>query len=158
LNGDIKHFALGGGLFYSRKISNKFSIYSELQGSWRNYGDITISPSLNGEFTSYNLALYIGHMFDIGKKSNLSLGLGQNFLPNPDLKTKSGNIDISNQTTNFTSLFFDFRQHIYKEELSIGFRYEWGLNSILKSKDINATILSFNIFYHLSNQNKKGKK
>jgi hypothetical protein len=87
LNDDLNHVGVGGGFFYSRKITNRLSIYSQIDGSWRNYGDVAISPGLSGEFTTGNLALYIGPMFDIGKSMNLSTGLMQNYLFNPELKT-----------------------------------------------------------------------
>jgi hypothetical protein len=147
-NDDLNHVAVGGGFFYSRKITNRLSIYAEMDGSSRNYGDVAISPGLSGEFTTGNLAVYIGPMFDIGKKSNLSSGLAQNYLFNPELKTPNGNKDVSSEVTNFTSIFFDFRHH-FGNKFSIGTRFEWGLNSILINSDRKASTISFNMFLPL---------
>ena len=157
LNYDLNNVAVGGGFFYSRKITNRLSIYSQIDGSRRNYGDVSISPSLSGEFTTGNLAVYIGPMFDIGKKSNLSSGLAQNYLFSSELKTTTGTKDVSSEVTNFSSLFFDFRYQI-SNKISLGTRYEWGINSILKSTDINVTNLACTLFYQFvskTNQNKK---
>jgi hypothetical protein len=63
-----------------------------MDGSSRNYGDLALMPGLSGEFTTGNLALYIGPMFDIGKSINLSTGLVQNYLFNPELKTPNGSL------------------------------------------------------------------
>ena len=156
LNDDLNHVAVGGGFFYSRKITNRLSIYSQIDGSWRNYGDVAISPGLSGEFTTGNLAVYIGPMFDIGKKSNLSSGLAQNYLFSSELKTTTGSKDVSSEVTNFTSMFFDFRHH-FGNKFSIGTRYEWGLNSIFKNSDRKVSTISFNMFLPLGgkrNQNK----
>jgi hypothetical protein len=155
-NDDFNKVDVGGGFFYSRKIANRLSIYAEIDGSWRNYGDVAISPGLSGEFTTGNLALYIGPMFDIGKSMNLSTGLVQNYLFNPELKTTTGNKDISSEVTNFTSMFFDFRYQI-SNKISLGTRYEWGLNSIFKNSDRKVSTISFNMFIHFGgnrNQNK----
>ncbi|MFN7912693.1 MAG: hypothetical protein ACK5QC_12780 [Bacteroidota bacterium] len=157
MNDDLNHITIGYGFYFSRKISNRLSIYTLIDGSWRNYGDVAISPGLSGEFTTDNLAVYIGPMFDIGKKSNLSSGLAQNYLFSSELKTTTGTKDVSSETTNYSSLFFDFRHRI-SNKISLGTRYEWGLNSILKSKDINVTNLAFTVFYQFvskTNQNKK---
>lgn len=145
LNDDLNNVDVDGGFFYARKISNRLSIYSEIDGSMRNYGNLAILPGLNGEFTTGNVAIYIGPMFDIGKKINLSLGVVQNYLFNPQLKTTTGNKDISAETNNYSSLFFDFRHQI-GNKLSLGTRYEWGLNSILKNTDRKVTNISFNLF------------
>ena len=110
-NDDFNKVDVGGGFYFSRKISNRLSIYTEMDGSSRNYGDLALMPGLSGEFTTENLALYIGPMFDIGKSMNLSTGLVQNCLFNPELKTTTGNKDVSSEVTNFTSMFFDFRHH-----------------------------------------------
>jgi hypothetical protein len=67
LNDDLNHITIGYGFYFSRKISNRLSIYTEIDGSWRNYGDVAITPGLSGEFTTGNIAVYIGPMFDIGK-------------------------------------------------------------------------------------------
>ncbi|MFY8181504.1 MAG: hypothetical protein ACOVLG_06985 [Flavobacterium sp.] len=147
LNDDLNHVGVGGGFYFSRKITNRLSIYSQIDGSWRNYEDVAISPGLSGEFTTGNLALYIGPMFDIGKSMNLSTGLMQNYLFNPELKTATGTKNISTETTNFSSLFFDFRYQI-SNKISLGTRYEWGLNSILKTTDRKVTNIAFNMFIH----------
>jgi hypothetical protein len=105
-------------------------------------------PSLSGEFTTGNLAIYLGPMFDIGKNMNLSTGIVQNYLFNPKLKTTTGNIDLSSEVTNFTSMFFDFRHH-FGNKFSIGTRYEWGLNSIFKNVDRKVSTISFNMFLPL---------
>jgi len=148
LNDELNHVAVGGGFYFSRKITNKLSIYSEIDGSSRNYGDLSIMPSLSGEFTTGNLAIYLGPMFDIGKNMNLSTGIVQNYLFNPKLKTTTGNIDLSSEVTNFTSMFFDFRHH-FGNKFSIGTRYEWGLNSIFKNVDRKVSTISFNMFLPL---------
>ena len=155
-NDDFNKVDVGGGFFYSRKIANRLSIYAEIDGSWRNYGDVAISPGLSGEFTTGNLAVYIGPMFDIGKKSNLSSGLAQNYLFSSELKTTTGSKDVSSETTNYSSLFFDFRHQI-SNKISLGTRYEWGLNSIFKNSDRKVSTISFNMFIHFGgnrNQNK----
>jgi hypothetical protein len=144
-NDDFNKVDVGGGFFYSRKIANRLSIYAEIDGSWRNYGDAAISPGLSGEFTTGNLAVYIGPMFDIGKKSNLSSGLAQNYLFSSELKTTTGSKDVSSETTNYSSLFFDFRHQI-SNKISLGTRYEWGLNSIFKNSDRKVSTISFNMF------------
>lgn len=155
LNDDLNNVDVDGGFFYARKISNRLSIYSEIDGSMRNYGNLAILPGLNGEFTTGNVAIYIGPMFDIGKKINLSLGVVQNYLFNPQLKTTTGNKDISAETNNYSSLFFDFRHQI-GNKLSLGTRYEWGLNSILKNTDRKVTNISFNLFLQFGgNRNQK---
>jgi hypothetical protein len=141
-NDDFNKVDVGGGFFYSRKIANRLSIYAEIDGSWRNYGDVAISPGLSGEFTTGNLAVYIGPMFDIGKKSNLSSGLAQNYLFSSELKTTTGSKDVSSETTNYSSLFFDFRHEI-SNKISLGTRYEWGLNSMFKSTDRKVSTISF---------------
>ena len=105
---DFNKVDVGGGFYFRRKISKRVSIYTEFDGSSRNYGDLALMPGLGGEFTTGNLAVYIGPMFDIGKKSNLSLGVVENYLFNSELKTATGTKEVSNETTNFSSLFFDF--------------------------------------------------
>jgi hypothetical protein len=155
-NDDLNNVAVGGGFFYSRKITNRLSIYAEMDGSSRNYGDVAIMPGLGGEFTTGNLAVYIGPMFDIGKKSNLSSGLAQNYLFSSELKTTTGSKDVSSEVTNFTSMFFDFRHH-FGNKFSLGTRYEWGINSIFKNSDRKVSTISFNMFLPLGgkrNQNK----
>jgi hypothetical protein len=155
-NDDFNKVDVGGGFFYGRKIANRLSIYAEIDGSWRNYGDVAISPGLSGEFTTGNLTIFIGPMFDIGKKSNLISGLAQNYLFSSNLKTTTGNTDLSNEVTNFTSLFFDFRHH-FGNKFSLGTRYEWGQNSIFKTTDRKVTNISFNMFLPLNGKRKKEK-
>ena len=153
---DFNKVDVGGGFYFSRKISNRLSIYTEMDGSSRNYGDLALMPGLSGEFTTENLALYIGPMFDIGKSMNLSTGLVQNYLFNPELKTTTGNKDVSSEVTNFTSMFFDFRHH-FGNKFSLGTRYEWGLNSMFKNSDRKVSTISFNMYLPLGgkrNQNK----
>jgi hypothetical protein len=157
-NDDFNKVDVGGGFFYSRKIANRLSIYAEIDGSWRNYGDVAISPGLSGEFTTGNLAVYIGPMFDIGKKSNLSSGLAQNYLFSSELKTTTGTKDVSSETTNYSSLFFDFRHQI-SNKISLGTRYEWGLNSMFKSTDRKVSTISFTAIIHFGgNRNQEKSK
>jgi hypothetical protein len=155
-NDDFNKVDVGGGFYFSRKISNRLSIYTEMDGSSRNYGDLALMPGLSGEFTTGNLAIYIGPMFDIGKSMNLSTGLVQNYLFNPELKTPNGNKDVSSEVTNFTSMFFDFRHH-FGNKFSLGTRYEWGLNSMFNNSDRKVSTISFSMFLPLGgkrNQNK----
>jgi hypothetical protein len=156
LNDDLNNVDVGGGFYYSRKISNRLSIYSEMDGSWRNYGNLSIMPGLSGEFTNENLAVYIGPMFDLGKNMNLSAGLAQNYLFNPELKTTTANKDISAETRNYSSLFFDFRHQI-GNKLSLGTRYEWGINSIFKNSDRKVSTISFNMFLPLGGKRSQNK-
>jgi len=139
---DFNKVDVGGGFYFSRKISKRLSIYTEIDGSSRNYGDLALMPGQSGEFTTGNLAVYIGPMFNIGKKSNLSSGLAQNYLFSSDLKTTTGTKDVSSETTNYSSLFFDFRHEI-SNKISLGTRYEWGLNSMFKSTDRKVSTISF---------------
>jgi hypothetical protein len=156
LNDDLNHVDVGGGFYYSRKISNRLSIYSEIDGSWRNYGNLSIMPGLSGEFTTGNLAVYIGPMFDLGKNMNLIAGLAQNYLFTPELKTTTANKDISAETRNYSSLFFDFRHQI-GNKLSLGTRYEWGINSIFKNSDRKVSTISFNMFLPLGGKRSQNK-
>jgi hypothetical protein len=156
-NDDFNKVDVGGGFYFSRKISNRLSIYTEMDGSSRNYGDLALMPGLSGEFTTGNLAIFIGPMFDIGKDMNLSTGIVQNYLFNPKLKTTTGNIDVSSEVTNFTSMFFDFRHH-FGNKFSIGTRYEWGLNSIFKNVDRKVSTISFNMFLPLGGKRSQEKK
>jgi hypothetical protein len=157
-NDDFNKVDVGGGFYFSRKISNRLSIYTEMDGSSRNYGDLALMPGLSGEFTTGNLALYIGPMFDIGKSMNLSTGLVQNYLFNPELKTTTGNKDVSSEVTNFTSMFFDFRHH-FGNKFSLGTRYEWGLNSMFKSIDRKVSTISFTAIIHFGgNRNQEKSK
>lgn len=147
---------VGGGFYFSRKISKILSIYTEIDGSRRNYGDLALMPGLGGEFTIGNLAVYIGPMFDIGKKSNLSLGVAENYLFSSELKTATSTKEVSSETTNYSSMFFDFRHH-FGNKFSLGTRYEWGINSIFKNSDRKVSTISFNMFLPLRgkrNQNK----
>ena len=155
-NDDFNKVDVGGGFYFSRKISKRFSIYAEMDGSSRNYGDLSLMPGQSGEFTTGNLTIFIGPMFDIGKKSNLSFGRAENYLFSSDLKTTTGTKDVSSETTNYSSLFFDFRHEI-SNKISLGTRYEWGLNSMFKSIDRKVSTISFNMFLPLRgkrNQNK----
>ena len=155
-NDDFNKVDVGGGFYFSRKISKKLSIYTEMDGSSRNYGDLSIMPGLGGEFTTGNLAIYLGPMFDIGKSMNLSTGLVQNYLFSSDLKTTTGTKDVSSETTNYSSLFFDFRHH-FGNKFSLGTRYEWGINSIFKNSDRKVSTISFNMFLPLRGKRSQGK-
>ena len=141
-NDDFNKVDVGGGFYFSRKISKRLSIYTEIDGSSRNYGDLALMPGQSGEFTTGNLAVYIGPMFDIGKMSNLSFGVAENYILSPELKTATGTKDVSSETTNYSSLFFDLRHEI-STEISLGTRYEWGLNSMFKSTDRKVSTISF---------------
>ena len=155
-NDDFNKVDVGGGFYFSRKISKRLSIYTEIDGSSRNYGDLALMPGQSGEFTTGNLTVYIGPMFDIWKKSNLSFGVAENYIFNPELKTATGSKEVSSETTNYSSLFFDFRHH-FGNKFSLGTRYEWGINSIFKNSDRKVSTISFNMFLPLRgkrNQNK----
>jgi hypothetical protein len=145
---DFNKVDVGGGFYFSRKISKRLSIYAEIDGSSRNYGDLALMPGQRGEFTTGNLAFYIGPMFDIGKMSNLSFGVVENYIFSPELKTATGTKDVSSETTNYSSLFFDFRHH-FGNKFSLGTRYEWGANSIFKNSDRKVSTISFNMFLPL---------
>lgn len=147
-NDDFNKVDVGGGFYFSRKISKRVSIYTEMDGSSRNYGDLALMPGQSGEFTTGNLAIFLGPMFDIGKKSNLITGLAENYLFRSNLKTTTGNKDVSGEVTNFTSLFFDFRHH-FGNKISLGTRYERGINAILKNSDRKVSTISFNMFLPL---------
>ena len=155
---DFNKVDVGGGFYFSRKISKRLSIYTEIDGSSRNYGDLALMPGRSGEFTTGNLAVYIGPMFDIGNKSNLSSGLAHNYLFSSELKTTTGSKDVSSETTNYSSLFFDFRHQI-SNKISLGTRYEWGLNSIFKNSDRKVSTISFNMFIEFGgNRNQEKSK
>jgi len=156
-NDDFNKVDVGGGFYFSRKISKILSIYTEIDGLSRNYGDLALMPGQSGEFTTGNLAVYIGPMFDIGDNSNLSSGLAQNYLFSSDLKTPTATKDVSAETTNYSSLFFDYRYHI-GNKISLGTRYERGLNSAFKSTDRKVTNISFNLFLPLSGKTNQEKK
>ena len=145
---DFNKVDVGGGFYFSRKISKRLSIYTEIDGSSRNYGDLALMPGQSGEFTTGNLAVYIGPMFDIGKMSNLSFGVVENYIFSPELKTATGTKDVSSETTNYSSLFFDLRHH-FGNKFSLGTRYEWGINSIFKNSDRKVSTISFNMFLPL---------
>jgi hypothetical protein len=145
---DFNNVDVGGGFYFSRKISKRLSIYTEIDGSSRNYGDLALMPGQSGEFTTGNLAVYIGPMFDIGKMSNLIFGVAENYIFNPELKTATGTKEVSSETTNYSSLFFDFRHH-FGNKFSLGTRYEWGINSIFKSSDRKVSTISFTMFLPL---------
>jgi hypothetical protein len=147
-NDDYNKVDVGGGFYFSRKISKRLSIYTEIDGSSRNYGDLALMPGQRGEFTTGNLAVYIGPMFDIGKMSNLSFGVAENYVFSPELKTATGTKEVSSETTNYSSLFFDFRHH-FGNKFSLGTRYEWGINSIFKNSDRKVSTISFNMFLPL---------
>jgi hypothetical protein len=147
-NDDYNKVDVGGGFYFSRKISKRVSIYTEIDGSSRNYGDLALMPGQRGEFTTGNLAVYIGPMFDIGKMSNLSFGVAENYVFSPELKTATGTKEVSSETTNYSSLFFDFRHH-FGNKFSLGTRYEWGINSIFKNSDRKVSTISFNMFLPL---------
>ena len=153
---DFNKVDVGGGFYFSRKITKRLSIYTEIDGSSRNYGDLALMPGQRGEFTTGNLTVYIGPMFDIGKKSNLSFGVAENYIFNPELKTATGTKDVSSETTNYSSLFFDFRHH-FGNKFSLGTRYEWGINSIFKNSDRKVSTISFNMFLPLRGKRSQGK-
>jgi len=146
-NGDLNNVDVGGGFYFSRKISKRVSIYFEMDGSSRNHGNLTVKPGLSGEFVTGNLATYVGPMVEIARKYNLGMGVVQNHLLRSELKTETATTDISGETRNFSSLYFDFRSQI-SDRISLGTRYEWGLNSILKATDRKVTKISFNMFIH----------
>jgi hypothetical protein len=153
---DFNKVDVGGGFYFSRKISKRLSIYTEIDGSSCNYGDLALMPGQSGEFTTGNLAVYIGPMFDIGKELNLSFGVVENYLFSSELKTATGTKDVSSETTNYSSLFFDFRHH-FGNKFSLGTRYEWGINSIFKNSDRKVSTISLTMFLPLRgkrNQNK----
>jgi hypothetical protein len=93
-NDDFNKVDVGGGFYFSRKISKRFSIYTEFDGSSRNYGDLALMPGQSGEFTTGNLAIYIGPMFDIGKMSNLSFGVAENYILSSEFKTATGTKEV----------------------------------------------------------------
>jgi hypothetical protein len=147
-NDDFNKVDVGGGFYFSRKISKSVSIYTEMDGSSRNYGDLALMPGRSGEFTTGNLAIYLGPMFELGKHMNLSAGLVQNYLFSTKLKTSNSTKDVKDETSNYSSLFFDFRTNTYKEVV-FGIRYEWGLNSMFKTIDRKVSNISFNVFLPL---------
>jgi len=153
LDDDLSNVAVGGGFYYSIQLNKRISLYSELDGSTRNFGNQSIMPGLSGEFTTGNVAFYFGPMYDIGKEMNIGFGIVENFLFNSELETKTSTKDISAETNNYSSLYFDFR-HQFGNKFGLGTRYEWGLNSILKNSDRKVSSISFNLFLPLG---RKGK-
>jgi hypothetical protein len=156
LDDDLSNVDVGGGFYFSRKISNRFSIYSEINGTSRNFGNQAIMPGLSGELITGNVAVYLGPMFDIGEKMNLGLGIVENYFFNSELETTRSTKDISAETNNYFSLYFDFRYHI-GNKFSLGTRYEWGLNSIFKKIDRKVSTISFNMFLPLGGKRNQEK-
>ena len=148
IDDDFINSSVGGGFYFSRKISNRFSIYSEINGTSRNFGNQAIMPGLSGELTTGNVAVYLGPMFEIGEKMNLGLGIAENYLINSRLITATSTKDIRAETNNYSSLYFDFRYQ-FGNKFSLGSRYEWGLNSIVKNVDRRVSTVSFNFFLPL---------
>jgi hypothetical protein len=148
LDDDLSNVAVGGGFYYSIQLNKRISLYSELDGSTRNFGNQAIMPGLSGEFTTGNVAFYFGPMFDIGKEMNIGFGIVENYLFNSELETKTSTKDISAETNNYSSLYFDFR-HQFGNKFGLGTRYEWGINSIFKNSDRNVSTISFNMFLPL---------
>jgi len=52
LDNDLSHVDVGGGFYYSMQLKNRLSLYYELDGSTRNFGNQAIMPGLSGEFTN----------------------------------------------------------------------------------------------------------
>jgi hypothetical protein len=140
----LNNAGVGGGLYGHRIISNRVSIYAEINCSDRNFGNLAIKPGFSGELTIRNLAISCGPMFDMGKNGKLSIGLVENYLFRSALKTSVETKDLSAETVNYSSLFFDFRKPVYKE-LMVGIRYDRGLNSILKNLDKKVSNFSVNL-------------
>jgi hypothetical protein len=158
LDDDLSNVAVGGGFYYSIQLNKRISLYSELDGSTRNFGNQSIMPGLSGEFTTGNVAFYFGPMYDIGKEMNIGFGIVENFLFNSELETKTSTKDISAETNNYSSLYFDFR-HQFGNKFGLGTRYEWGLNSIFKNVDRKVSTISFNLFLPLGgNRNQEKDK
>jgi len=156
LDDDLSNVAVGGGFYYSIQLNKRISLYSELDGSTRNFGNQSIMPGLSGEFTTGNVAFYFGPMFDVGKEINIGLGIVENFLFNSELETKTSTKDISAETNNYSSLYFDFR-HQFGNKFGLGTRYEWGLNSIFKNVDRKVSTISFNLFLPLRGKRNQEK-
>jgi hypothetical protein len=156
LDDDLSNVAVGGGFYYSIQLNKRISLYSELDGSTRNFGNQSIMPGLSGEFTTGNVAFYFGPMYDIGKEMNIGFGIVENYLFNSELETKTSTKDISAETNNYSSLYFDFR-HQFGNKFGLGTRYEWGLNSILKNVDRKVSTISFNLFLPLRGKRNQEK-
>ena len=154
LDNDLSHVDVGGGFYYSIQLKNRLSLYYELDGSTRNFGNQAIIPGLSGEFTTGKVAFYFGPMIDIGKEMNIGLGIVENYLFNSELETKTSTKDISAETNNYSSLYFDFRYQ-FGNKFGLGTRYEWGLNSILKNSDRKVSSISFNLFLPLGGKRKQ---
>lgn len=157
LDDDLSNVAVGGGFYYSIQLNKRISLYSELDGSTRNFGNQSIMPGLSGEFTTGNVAFYFGPMYDIGKEMNIGFGIVENFLFNSELETKTSTKDISAEKNNYSSLYFDFR-HQFGNKFGLGTRYEWGLNSILKNVDRKVSTISFNLFLPLGGNRNQEKE
>ena len=157
LDDDLSNVAVGGGFYYSIQLNKRISLYSELDGSTRNFGNQSIMPGLSGEFTTGNVAFYFGPMYDIGKEMNIGFGIVENFLFNSELETKTSTKDISAETNNYSSLYFDFR-HQFGNKFGLGTRYEWGLNSIFKNVDRKVSTISFNLFLPLGGNRNQEKE
>jgi hypothetical protein len=157
LDDDLSNVAVGGGFYYSIQLNKRISLYSELDGSTSNFGNQSIMPGLSGEFTTGNVAFYFGPMYDIGKEMNIGFGIVENFLFNSELETKTSTKDISAETNNYSSLYFDFR-HQFGNKFGLGTRYEWGLNSILKNVDRKVSTISFNLFLPLGGNRNQEKE
>ena len=154
LDNDLSHVDVGGGFYYSMQLKNRLSLYYELDGSTRNFGNQAIMPGLSGEFTTGKVAFYFGPMLDIGKEMNIGVGIVENFLFNSELETKTSTKDINAETNNtYSSLYFDFR-HQFGNKFGVGTRYEWGLNSIFKNSDRKVSSISFNLFLPLRGNRK----
>ena len=157
LDDDLSNVAVGGGFYYRIQLKKRISVYWELDGSTRNFGNQSIMPGLSGEFTTGNVAFYFGPMFDIGKEMNIGLGIVENYLFNSELETKTSTKDISAETNNYSSLYFDFR-HQFGNKFGLGTRYEWGLNSIFKNVDRKVSTISFNLFLPLGGNRNQEKE
>ena len=155
LDDDLSNVDVGGGFYYSIQLNKRISLYSELDGSTRNFGNQAIMPGLSGEFTTGKVAFYFGPMLDIGKEMNIGVGIVENFLFNSELETKTSTKEINAETNKtYSSLYFDFR-HQFGNKFGVGTRYEWGLNSILKNSDRKVSSISFNLFLPLGGKRKQ---
>ena len=47
LDDDLSNVAVGGGFYYSIQLNKRISLYSELDGSTRNFGNQSIMPGLS---------------------------------------------------------------------------------------------------------------
>ena len=94
---------------------------------------------------------YADDNFKVILHNNEVIGCGGHYVKQKE-KVFGIAIDISKETTNYSTLFFDIRKSIYKE-VSLGFRYQWGLNSMFEKIDSKVSHFSFNVFLLL-----KGKR